>query len=1074
VNRIVFLLLTTPLWTSLAAQASDLPGGFDLRDIDGHSYIGPVRNQGQIGSCYSFGALAAAESAWNRAHNLYDGQAIDLSESFMVWSLDSLYDGISGPNGGFLQDTMDALVEHGVPREADFPYTVTDPGDDLHWDAPRYTIRSWYSIPTNDVETTRRVLHSIGAVMVGVNVDLETTTFYDYESGVFEDDYRVPDSVDLLADLNHAVALVGWNDDPGDGGMGTWILRNSWSPNWGQDGYMQIRYLSAGVNLLGEYAIVEPWAGKSTILKNNGVIDAVSWESGGTLNAHGVDLWGDEASSVINRGWISAEARAEDELATARGVYLWGGPQGSVVNTGDIAGLASSQGNQAVAYAICLQGGRVENLGRLTAQAQSHAEMALAFGVWVSNGIDPLEVSNRGEIFAQADQSAGDRAYGLWATSRSPMHVVNTGVISADADARAVGVYLGNGPASLNNSGTIVASAEESGYGVFLTGGWAILRNSGAISGSQYSIRSQDDELGVGPCNVFLSLATGSHLTGPVSLDGSADYMMLTGTGSEDEAFEGVESLAMIGQDWSLSGDSSFGEIRVAQGRLGIDGRIAGDTTVEAGGVLGGGGTLTGDVTNAGTVAPGHSIDHLTLDGDFTQEADGTLEIEIGDGVADRLTVTGTADLAGTLRVVPYGYTAGGNYTVLEAGSISGAFDSLQSAAVLGVELSDDTPASLSLEVTRNSYASLATSFNQSLAENLDVLRPTSEGDLADWLDRLDLVLTTGELNADLSELTPRIHGLATTLALENEQAGFESLRRRMDRTDRAQVAAPESQDEAVFWVETPGSHSRYDSDGAYYGARENSYGLTIGVERSVHERWTLGVAFAGTGSDYEADDSGDEGGSTGLRAFLYGVWSDPPRSGGLRLGAAFGAGAAAIEADRSIAFVGRQTHSEHDGVILDAMCHGGYDWTRGAWIFGPTFGVSWVRLHEEGFEESGADSADLDVRSRDSDSVQGSLGGRLAREVTWSGAVLEPELRAIWQHEFSPDSADLKTTLAGGGEGFTTPGRDLATDSLLLGFGLNVRFSEAIFAGLSYDHRQHSGNAAADHTLHLQMAIRF
>jgi uncharacterized protein with beta-barrel porin domain len=685
-----------------------------------------------------------------------------------------------------------------------------------------------------------------------------------------------------------------------------------------------------------------------------------------------------------------------------------------------------------------------------------------------------LEISNRGEILAQADQSDQDFAYGVWAVSRSHIAVVNTGVISADADYGAAGVHLSGGPAGLRNSGVISAEAEQYGYGVYLTGGWVLLRNSGTIRGSQRSIVTQDNVRGTEQCNVFVHLETGSQLIGPVELQGDNDRVMLTGTGSEDDVFDGVESLVMIGEDWSLSGGSSFGEIRVAQGRLGIDGLIAGDTTIEADGILGGGGTLAGDVTNAGTVAPGHSIDHLTLDGDFTQAADGTLEIEIGDGVADRLTVTGTADLAGTLLVVPDGYTTGGNYTVLEAGSISGAFDSLQSAAVLGVELSDDTPGSLGLEVTRNSYASLASSFNQSLAADLDVLRPTAAGDLADWLDRLDLVLTTGELNADLSELTPRIHGLATTLALEDEQAGFESLRRRMDRTDRAEVADPESQDEAVFWVETPGSRSRYDSDGAYYGARENSYGLTVGVERSVHERWTLGVAFAGTDSDYEADHSGDKGESTGLRAFLYGVWSDPQRSDGLRLGAALGAGAAAIEADRSIAFAGRQTHSEHNGVILDALIHGGYDWTRGDWTFGPTFGVSWVRLHEEGFEESGADSADLDVRSRDSDSVQGSLGGRLAREVTWSGAVLEPELRAEWRHEFSPGSADLKTTLAGGGEGFTTPGRDLATDSLLLGFGLNVRFSEAIFAGLRYDHRQQSGNGATDHAVHLQMAIRF
>lgn len=1070
-NRIVFVLLTVPLGVSAAVRASELPSAFDLRNIDGHSYIGEIRDQGQCGSCYSFGSLAAVESTWNRAYDLYDDQAIDLSEAFMVWSLSPLYDGMLGCDGAYLQDTMDALVKYGAPLESDFPYTITDPGGDLHWDAPRYTVRAWYSIPTNDIETTKRVLNSIGGVMTGVYVNVETRAFQDYKSGILEDTYRVPEYTNLSADLNHAISLVGWNDDSGDDGMGAWILRNSWGTDrWGEDGYMRIRYLSSGVNLIGEYVIVDPWSGESTVLENSGVIDAVPWEAGGVLNAHGVDLWGAEASRVANHGWISAEVLAQDEMATARGVYLWGGSEGSVVNTGDIAGVAGSQGNQAIAYAICFQGGRVENQGRLTAEAESSSDMALAFGVWASNGSEPLEIANSGDILARADRSENDFAYGVYASSRSLTTMVNTGAISANADYQAVGVYLIGGPASLENRGVIVADAEQDGAGVLLTGGPILLTNSGTISGSKYSIWSWDNTEGAERCNVTLVLETGSHLIGPVELEGSDDRLVLTGSGNENEVFGGIESLTMDGGDWSLSGGSSFEEILVSRGRLGIDGLIEGDATVEAGGVLGGNGTLIGDVANAGTVAPGHSIDQLTIDGDFTQAAGGTLEIEIGDGTADRLTVTGTANLAGTLLVVPDGYAGAGSYTVLDAGRIDGAFDSVQSAVVLGVDMSGSTADSLILDVTRYSYASLAATHNLSLAANLDVLRPAAEGDFADLLDRLDLALTTSELNGDLSELTPRIHGLATTLALEDGQAGIDGLRRRIDR---AGVAETEAEDETAIWVETPGRHGRYESDGAYFGARRSLYGVTVGAERDVRDELKLGVAVAASESHYESDQSDDRGENGSLQAHLYGVWRDPDRLGGLRLGAAMGVGAAAFEADRSIAFASRQAHSEHDGLIFDAMLHGGYDWTRSHWIFGPAFGLSWVRLHEDGFRESGAGSADLDIRSRDSDSFQGVLGGRLAREVKWSRAVLEPELRAAWLHEFSRDTGDLKATLAGGGD-FVTPGRDLAPDSLILGVGLAVRLSQASLASLRYDYSHQSGSGATDHALYLQMAMKF
>jgi hypothetical protein len=131
---------------------------------------------------------------------------------------------------------------------------------------------------------------------------------------------------------------------------------------------------------------------------------------------------------------------------------------------------------------------------------------------------------------------------------------------------------------------------------------------------------------------------------------------------------------------------------------------------------------LTGSVTNRGTVSPGHSIGQLTIDGDYSQSSFATLGMEIGAGQADRFTVTGTASLDGTLLVVPDGYTSGGRFSLLDAGSISGAFDRVQSAAILDTELLSLSPGSLGLEVSRNSYTSLATPYNQGLAASLDTV----------------------------------------------------------------------------------------------------------------------------------------------------------------------------------------------------------------------------------------------------------------------------------------------------------------------------------------------------------------
>jgi hypothetical protein len=68
-----------------------------------------------------------------------------------------------------------------------------------------------------------------------------------------------------------------------------------------------------------------------------------------------------------------------------------------------------------------------------------------------------------------------------------------------------------------------------------------------------------------------------------------------------------------------------------------------------------GSGTLSASLVNGGTVSPGNSTGIITIDGDYTQEAGGTLVIELG-GTSpgtgyDQLVVTGTATMGGTLDV---------------------------------------------------------------------------------------------------------------------------------------------------------------------------------------------------------------------------------------------------------------------------------------------------------------------------------------------------------------------------------------------------------------------------------------
>ncbi len=144
--------------------------------------------------------------------------------------------------------------------------------------------------------------------------------------------------------------------------------------------------------------------------------------------------------------------------------------------------------------------------------------------------------------------------------------------------------------------------------------------------------------------NASIAVAQGTHeFQVRVNLASDTDALVAAGA-----VLEFNNRLDLGGKILTKDGDGAM--------QINNDLNTGGGSIVVLGGSVGGGGAIGGDLNNSGgTVAPGNSPGILTVNGDYTQGADGTLAIQLAGltlGVEyDQLKVLGGATLDGTLAV---------------------------------------------------------------------------------------------------------------------------------------------------------------------------------------------------------------------------------------------------------------------------------------------------------------------------------------------------------------------------------------------------------------------------------------
>jgi autotransporter-associated beta strand protein len=144
----------------------------------------------------------------------------------------------------------------------------------------------------------------------------------------------------------------------------------------------------------------------------------------------------------------------------------------------------------------------------------------------------------------------------------------------------------------------------------------------------------------------------------------------------------GTLALNLTGGSLTLNTANTYsGVTTVANGRLQVNGSVAGSVVVGAGGKLVGPGAINGPVTvqAGGTLSPGGSLSILTLGNALTLAAGSTTFIEIQHSplANDAAVVSGTLTEGGNLVVTNLGpapLVAGDSFPLFSAAGYSGAF----------------------------------------------------------------------------------------------------------------------------------------------------------------------------------------------------------------------------------------------------------------------------------------------------------------------------------------------------------------------------------------------------------------
>ena len=651
--------------------------------------------------------------------------------------------------------------------------------------------------------------------------------------------------------------------------------------------------------------------------------------------------------------------------------------------------------------------------------------------------------------------------------------------------------YLGTGVLNVSGGGHvrstdgIIGFTPDSSGSVTVTG-------QGSLAASLWE--SDNIYVGYGGEGDMLVSAGGSVVTSLSSFigyqQGSVGNVTVTGVDSLWQTTGGL----YIGGD--TDGAGGTGLLNIGPG-----GTVEADPVqIWSTGTLSGNGTLvSGSVSNYGTIKPGGYIETLTIEGNLTMWPGSTYEVDIDNsGNSDLLSITGDLSIdGGTVKAVSTETVTGTKqYTIINAGSITGAFDAEDTAMVDStILLSDDVifdygtdSVLLQIQVRPFDDPSFVHTDNQ-LAVARVFQQMTAEGDnsITTALQNLDSIIQvrdaydqlcgqtrlhlapvtaidTGKyLNTVAERLSYVIEGFSyyesydgPLLAMAEPDASDAYSRMHFttpyfSTSNRTRDHRYQNYEEGVFWGKGYGVFGKRKTKKEVPGYKYNVYGTSFGLDSQVSDNFLMGLTAGYSMSLIDSYVEGDESNIKNANVGIYGShYADY-----LHIDSVFTYSFLKYETERKISIVNEKIKGDTDGQAISGYVEARYDLGNiNNWILQPLAAFQFSLLSLDGYNESGGASS-LEYDDQSYNSYKTSLGLKLNQELlgrdrSYSESI---QLRGRWLHEFGDDSSSIDTHFVSDpGLVFKVSDEPIARDSALLGITYNADIDSHSRLSLGYD----------------------